>query len=212
MVKVARLQVAGFTSSRWHFTCPGKAGNPYCWAPPSSASHEFIGLSYHCVKYQDAVCFTVLAQLNWKCWQERSVITALYKTCSPICYMGFSCIVCLLYTVSAVITLTYIHYGWPFPVEATREWNRVSPADQFFLVQNCLSVGVILLMCSWLWANPGVHMGNLLMTVGVFGPYPVKIFISLNASRAAWQPVTAMRLQTASTVHMTRPRDPLTWC
>lgn len=64
----------------------------------------------------------------------------------------------------------------------------MSPADGFLSLQNCVSV--ILPVCLWLQANLVVHMGNLLMSVGVFGPGPVKISISLNASRAAWQLVT----------------------
>lgn len=46
------------------------------------------------------------------------------------------------------------HDGWPFPVEATRDWNGVSPTDLFFFffffVQKCMSVGVTLPMCLWL--------------------------------------------------------------
>lgn len=50
-------------------------------------------------------------------------------------------------------THTYTHDGWPFPVEATRDWNGVSPTDQFFFVffvQKCMSEGVTLPMCLWL--------------------------------------------------------------
>ena len=55
-------------------------------------------------------------------------------------------------------------------------------------------------MCLWLQASLVVHMGNLLMSVGVFGPGPVKISISLNASRAAWQLVTEDGHETANSL------------
>ena len=99
--------------------------------------------------------------------------------------MGLNCIVCLLSTVCSDVSRLTVKFNRQ-SLRCDRPWGRdsVSPADGFLSLQNCDSVTRP--VCLWLQANLVVHMGNLLMSVGVFGPGPVKISISLNASRAAW--------------------------
>lgn len=103
------------------------------------------------------------------------------------------------------------------PMETARDWNTLWLADLFFFFffgRCCWGLhasrlhrayAAVALSQSWC-----AHGGICWWQRVCFGPSPVEIFISLNASRANWLTDTAVRPWAASTVHMIRARDPHT--